>query len=222
MSGNVIMSRDVLDYIEQTEETRILVSLDQKNDFDHVNHDFLMDLLKRLSFSPNFYHWISTFYADTNMQSILNGWLTKAIPLQRPVLTSVSTWQGESLSPLLYIVCVEALACQIRNSKNIRGFLLPGAKGKQFKVCQYADDTSFVKDYSSLVLLFDLFSFYDKGSGAKLNRSKPEAMWLGEWRARTEEPFGLTWIRKMKILSVFFGTVPVGLKQQPVNLLNLY
>lgn len=103
------------------------------------------------------------------MQNILNGFLTKQIPLLRGVR------QGDSLSPLEYIRCMEVLACQIRNSPNIRSFL-PGAGGKQFKVRQYADDTTFiVKDYISLVNPFNLISIYDMGFGAKLNPSKTEA-----------------------------------------------
>ena len=80
-------------------------------------------------------------------------------------------------------------------------------KGRQFKVHKYADDTtSFVKDYSSLVRLFDIISVYEKGSGAKLNRSQTEAMWLEAWPERSDTPFRLTWVRKMKILGVLFGT----------------
>ena len=45
------------------------------------------------------------------------------------------------------------------------------------------------------------------GTGAKLNRSKTEAMWLGAWEFCNDEPHGLTWIRKMKILGVVFGVV---------------
>lgn len=148
-----------------------------------------MALLRHFGFGPDFCKWITTFYFGANMQIILNGWLTNSISLDRGVR------QGDSLSPLLYILCVEVLACSIRNCKTMRGFLLPCASGKQFKVRQYADDTtSFVKDYNSLVSLFTLISIYEKGSGAKLNRSKSEAMWLGAWRSRTDEPLGLTWV----------------------------
>ena len=35
--------------------------------------------------------------------------------------------------------------------------------------------------------------------------SKTEAMWLGAWRSRTDQPYGLTWVSKMKILGVVFG-----------------
>ena len=204
ISSNLILLRDTLDYIEQTNETGVLVSLDQEKAFDRVNRSFLMDLLKLFGFGPDFCHWIETFYFGANMRIILNGWLTEPIILHRGVR------QGDSLSPLLYVLCVEVLACQIRGSNDIRGFLLSGAGGKQFRVRQYADDTtSFVKDFRSLVSLFDLISVYEKGSGAKLNLSKTEAMWLGAWRSRPDEPLGLTWVRKMKILGVFFGTVPV-------------
>ena len=53
-------------------------------------------------------------------------------------------------------------------------------------------------------------------------------MWLGAWRSRTDEPLGLTWVRKIKILGVFFGTVSVELDnwQSKINklekLLNLW
>ena len=44
-----------------------------------------------------------------------------------------------------------------------------------------------------------------------MNKSKTEAMWLGAWRFRSDEPLGLTWVKKMKVLGVFFGTIPVEL-----------
>ena len=34
-------------------------------------------------------------------------------------------------------------------------------------------------------------------------------MWLGAWRSRPDEPFGLTWVAKMKNLGVFLGNVNV-------------
>lgn len=66
-----------------------------------------------------------------------------------------------------------------------------------------------LKDFVSLRNLFEVISIYKAGSGAKLNKSKTEAMWLGAWRNRSDEPLGLTWVRKMKILGVVFGTIPV-------------
>ena len=46
---------------------------------------------------------------------------------------------------------------------------------------------------------------YERGSGAKLNTSKSELMWLGGWRARDDVPFGFKLVTKMKILGVYFS-----------------
>lgn len=67
---------------------------------------------------------------------IFNGYLSDRLKLCRGVR------QAESLSPMLYIICVEVLARKIRDSSDIIGFSLPGADGRQFKVGQYADDTT--------------------------------------------------------------------------------
>lgn len=108
---------------------------------------------------------------------------------------------------MLYILCVEVLACKVRDNSDIVGFLLPGARGRQFKVGQYADDTtSFVKDTCSLHALFNDISLYERGSGAKLNCSKTEAMWVGAWRGCTDQPLGLSWVLKMKMIGVVFGS----------------
>ena len=92
--SNVFLIHDVLDYIEQMDETAILISLDQEKAFDRVNHSFLTDLLRHLGFGPNFCKWIEVFYSDAFMQILLNGHLTDKIFLRRSVR------QGDPLSPL--------------------------------------------------------------------------------------------------------------------------
>ena len=95
------------------------------------------------------------------MRVIVNEWLTDSIPLSRGVR------QGDSLSPMLYILCVECLVCKISSCPDIEGFLLPGAGGLQYKVGVYADDTtSLVKSVRSLEYLFRIIEIYDRGSGA--------------------------------------------------------
>ena len=55
-------------------------------------------------------------------------------------------------------------------------------------------------------------SKYEKGSEAKLNPAKSEAMWLGRWRANGACPFGLKWVNKFRILEVFFSNGLVDVK----------
>ena len=72
----------------------------------------------------------------------------------------------------------------------------------------YADDaTLLLKNSRSLASLFKLIDPFEKGTQAKLNRSKTEAMWLGAWKFCKNEPHGLTWVRRMGRMGVVFGVV---------------
>ena len=118
----------------------------------------------------------------------------------------ISPLNVNSLSPSLYILCVETLTCKIRNNPDIKGFLLPGTQGLCYKVSVYADDmTCIVKSYCSLQCFFNMINVYEGRSGARLNVAKTEAMWLGVWRSCGDQPLGLKWVMKMKILGVVFG-----------------
>ena len=80
--SNVTLIRDVLDYIDITNEPAILFSLDQEKAFDRVNRSFLLDLLHHLGFGPNFCRWITTLYNEAFMQIILNDFFTDKIYLR--------------------------------------------------------------------------------------------------------------------------------------------
>ena len=198
--SNLNWIRDVLDMIDKTDETGILVSLDQEKAFDRVDHQFLIRTLTKFGFGPDFCRWVEIFYNNVFSQIICNDSLTGAIFLARGVR------QGCPLSPLLYVLVSEVLSTQIRSCPEIEGFLLPGAGGLQFKVSQYADDaTNFVKNERSLCHLLRVVDKYERGSGAKLNTTKSEALWLGRWRSNGASPFGLKWVTKMRILGVYFS-----------------
>ena len=129
ITSNLHVLRDILDYIDRTNETGILLSLDQEKAFDRVNRAFLLNLLERFGFGPSFIRWVSTLYNGASMRNIVNGWLTDPVPLAPGVR------QGGSLSPLLFILelCDKTLACKIKECSEIEGFLLPGAKGLNIK-----------------------------------------------------------------------------------------
>lgn len=122
--------------------------------------------------------------------------------------------QGCPLSPLLYVLVSEVLSTQIHKCKEIEGFRLPGAGGLQFKVSQYADEaTNFLKTERSLFLLLQIVHRYEKGSGAKLNTARSEAMWLGRWRDNGATPYGLKWVNKMIIVGVYFSNGLLSVEQ---------
>ena len=214
--SNVTRLRDVLDYIQWTDESAISVILDQEKAFDCVNRSFFLHLLQVYSFGPEICRWISTFYNGAFMEIILNGWLSQCISLARGVR------QGDPLSRLLYVLCVEVLASLIRRCPGIEGFLLPGARGRQARVRLYPDDiTTVLKDLRSLSNLFSCVNVYEKGAPVP-NGIAPKLKQCG-WgplRFRSDEPLGLTWVKKMKILGAMFGTIPTEHFNWQPNLRN--
>ena len=88
------------------------------------------------------------------------------------VRVKCSVRQGCSISPLLYILCMEPFARRIRQDPMIKGIAVPGAS-VQCKVCQYADDTNlFVSDIQSVRRILILVELFELISAAKLNKQK--------------------------------------------------
>lgn len=75
--------RDLLDMINKTDETGILVTLDQEKAFDRVDHGFLLRTLAKLGFGPSFCLWVSLFYNNVFSQIICNGKLLAPVFLCR-------------------------------------------------------------------------------------------------------------------------------------------
>ena len=123
--SNLQLIRDMLDMIDKTNETGILVTLDQEKAFDRVDHDFLMRVLLKFGFGPSFRGWVSLFYKNVFSRIICNG------SLSAPAFFGRGVRQGCPLFPLLYVLVTEVLSNQIRKCKDIEskvsGSLEPAA-----------------------------------------------------------------------------------------------
>ena len=80
---------------------------------------------------------LSLLYSNVNSAVLVNGFLTEYFPISRGVR------QGCPLSPLLYVLVAETLACAIRADASIDGFPLPGSTSTA-KISQYALRFSFL------------------------------------------------------------------------------
>ena len=184
---NIRLLQDVADFADRNGIGGAIVSLDQEKAFDRVEHCYMLKVLERMGFGSSFRQWISLLYANVYSAVSVNGFLTEFFPVTRGVR------QGCPLSPLLYVLVMESLACAVRADPTIDGFPLPGGN-QVVKLSQYADDTScLVTSDASLRALFDLFSKYELASGARLNRSKCCGLLLGPWRSRSSLPVDLRW-----------------------------
>lgn len=200
IGDNVALLSDVAYYATSCNAQVAVLSLDQEKAFDRDDWSFFHATLFKMGFGPSFVGWFDLFYACPQSAVKFNGHITSFFNLSREVR------QGCSLSPLLYVLYAEVLACTIRSNPAITGLVIPGMAPLPV-VSQYADDTSLiVTSDSSIEAVFKSYSLFEKGSGSKLNLSKSKGLWLGSWSGRTDPPVALLWSSvKLKVLGAFIG-----------------
>ena len=88
--------------------------------------------------------------------------------------------QGCPISPYIFILCVEIFGIYIRSDENINGIDI---ETQQFKLSQYADDTSFtlLASNNNLNRLFSILIEFEI-SGLKVNQTKTSVLRLGSLR----------------------------------------
>ena len=126
---------------------------------------------------------LSTFSSVLN-----NGFSTNYFAISRGVR------QGCPLSPFLFVLAVELLACKIRQDKEIKGINI---FQKELKISQFADDTTLLNsNRNSVRRAINVLDNFGNLSSLRLNQSKTKALWLGPWRHCKEKPVGFQWPEK--------------------------
>ena len=185
------------------------IFLDQEKAFDRMSHQFIFKTLRTFGFGENFIKWVKIVYTNTKSAVKVNGFLTSEFSIERGVR------QGCPLSALLYVLCAEVLAIEIRSNKQIVGYKY--GIGKEQKISQYADDTNIViTTLESLTELFNVLDKYETATNARLNKSKTQGLWVGEWKNREDKPLNLKWTSD----KVMFTGVYVGNDRNSCSLLG--
>ena len=106
-------------------------TIDFEKAFDSLNHSFLLKVLEKFNFGTYFLQWIKTFYSNVSSCVLNNGFITDLFQVRCGVR------QGDPLSPLLFILALEVVACRIREDNEIRGILV---NEQEVKLTLFADD----------------------------------------------------------------------------------
>ena len=109
--------------------------------------------------------WVNVFHKDITTQVSNNGWSSDIF---RPTLGSR---QGCPLSPYIFLMCAELLACVPRQKVSIHGINIDN---RSFHVSQYADETIITIKYSEHILreIIESFKVFTKVSGLIINYDK--------------------------------------------------
>ena len=146
--------------------------IDFKKAFDTVSKDFLFRTLSVLVLEHLLFDG-STLFRRTSGVVLNNGFAVSnwSFAVERGVR------QGDPLSAYLFIIALEVLCVNIRNSNDIRGIKVDD---EEIKVSLLAHDlTVFLKDDLSLTNFLKLIEGYGTCSGLKVNHEKTELLLLG-------------------------------------------
>ena len=170
------MLREVAHFASTSGSPVAILCLDQDKAFGRADWAFFRYTLVCVGFGPSFISWVDLFYAGIQSAVKVNDFVTPCFRLSRGVR------QGCPLSPLLYVLYAEVLACNIRSSPSIIGLCLPGSPTPLPVLSQYADDTSvIVTSNAVIVVAFATYKTFERGSCLKLNLGKCKGLWLGGW-----------------------------------------
>ena len=201
IGDNLRLLFDIMHYLKDENIQGLLVSIDFEKAFDSTDWGFMVKTLKHFGFGEDIIRWVSAFYNDIKSSIIVNGQASTGFKIER------GCRQGDPISPYLFILLAEILACRIREDENIKAIKI---EDTEFKISQFADDTTFLLegDRESLEQLFKHLEYFGEISGLKLNTDKTNNVWLGKMinsEIRWLTHLDMNWNPpKFKILGLWF------------------
>ena len=174
---------DTIEYTKLNQISGMMVLVDFEKAFDSISWSFLFESLKAFDFGNNFMKWIEVIYNKPECCVTNNGFSSNFFEISQGIR------QGCPISALLFLLVVEIMSINIKNSPDIVGI---SVGNHEVKISQLADDTTlFLRDVSSLQNALDFLDTFRKSSGLKLNKGKTEIMWIGAMENSNEKPLGL-------------------------------
>jgi hypothetical protein len=171
----------------------VIISLDAKKAFDSVEHSYIVKCLEKFGLNK-FVPIFKLLYEDLTTDIIINGKICKGYKIKRGVK------QGDSLSCVLFIMCMEPLLINIERNPDIERLEHTGVKYP--KVAGYADDvTAMIKNTRKGVqAIFTEYQRLSRTSGLQLNADKTELMRIRTANEGIEEVYQATYLDERYII----------------------
>ena len=143
-----------------------------KKPFYSISWNFLYAVINIFGYTDDFIKWIKLFNNDIVGSVIQCGFLSDPFNIKQ------GARQGDPISPYLFIICAEILAILFTQNPKIKGITI---SNNQYKITQFADDTSLLLDDSkeSLQVALNVLEIYGSMSGLKMNSDKTKVVWIG-------------------------------------------
>ena len=163
---------DIMHYTEIKKIKGLLVLLDFEKAFDSISWKFMYGTLKFFNFTDSFIRWIKLLNTDIEASIIQAGVKSKTLQIGR------GCKQGDPIAAYLFILCGQILNYMISKNIQIKGIIVGD---EEFKLTQFADDTTLILDgsHGSLIAALNTIEIFGNYSGLKMNTSKTKVIWIG-------------------------------------------
>ena len=162
----------------------MLLQLDFEKAFDSIEWSYLAKVLSKFNFGETFRRLFKICYTNISSTVMNNGHTCGWFSVERGVR------HGCPLSSILFILCIEILAQQIRNNKNVSGY---SYKDKNYKMSLFADDATCI--FSNILqfdIIFQIIGRFSQYSGLKLNFQKSQLVYILPWRIKPNIQYELS------------------------------
>lgn len=209
IGDNIRNVQSIIEFLSETARQGLIVSLDFKAAFDSLNHHFLFRVLETYHLGDKFNSWVKTLYTSVESCILNRGHSSGWFSFNRGVR------QGCPISPYLFVLAVERLACSIRANKHIRGIDLLSSNTK---IQQFADDsTLFVADEASLLTALESVDEFRQYSGLELNLVKTKGLNVGDILLESQISASIDWKESIEILGITLSKEPTVEKDFDLN-----
>ncbi|XP_026448108.1 uncharacterized protein LOC113348517 [Papaver somniferum] len=133
----VLVANELIDSRIRSGKPGLLVKFNFEKDFDHVNWDFLDEIMDKMGFGLQWRKWLRCCVEYVRFYVLINGSAVGYFKRKKGIR------QGDHLSPFLFLLVGEALSYMIKQAQEqglISGFQVVEG-GKLVSHLQFADDT---------------------------------------------------------------------------------
>ncbi|KAG7569624.1 Endonuclease/exonuclease/phosphatase superfamily [Arabidopsis thaliana x Arabidopsis arenosa] len=169
MENLLLATELVKDYHKDGVSPRCAMKIDISKAFDSVQWPFLLNVLTALNLPEKFVHWIHLCVSTASFSVQVNGDLAGFFKSERGLR------QGCSLSPYLFVICMNVLSSLLDRAAAMRKFgYHPRCKNMKLTHLCFADDIMVFSDgkITSMEGILQVFKDFAKASGLSISLEK--------------------------------------------------